>query len=172
MGIVPNADGMFTMRMDEQVETPKTMCMTEEHRRPFVLRPAKDEDRLYLDAFCFSERMDSLDDLSGVTVAVDVDDDPIGFIQIAIGSNGIAHVYPIVVNPIWRGQNVGSALISDALSKHGELRLVSRGSSVGFYKKLGFEECDWSLIDDECTEGCADCPTKDECSPLPMLLRK
>lgn len=163
-------DGLFTMRSVEDAEPAKTSVMTEEHRRPFLLRPAVESDRLFLNAFCYSEGMDNLDSLDGVTVAADMDDDPIGFIQISMGNTGIAHVYPIVVNPEWRGMHVGKTLIDDAYKRHGELRLVSRGSSVGFYRKLGFQECDWSLIDDECTEGCADCPSKAECGPLPMRL--
>lgn len=163
-------DGMFTMRLVENAEPIPAVTGTEEHRRPFSLRPACDDDRPYLDAFCLSEGMATLDALDDVTVAVDVDDDPVGFIQILIGDNGVAHVYPVVVNPLWRGSGVGSALMDDALSRHGELRLVSRGSSVGFYEHLGFEECDWSLIDDECTEGCADCADKEACAPRPMRL--
>lgn len=163
-------DGLFTMRLVEDVEPVKTIIATEEHRRPYMLRPAVESDKPYLDAFCYSEGMADLDSLDDVTVAVDMDDDPIGFIQILAGSNGVAHVYPVVVNPNWRGLGIGKALVDDAHKKHGELRLVSRGTSVGFYKKLGFEECDWSLIDNECTEGCADCPTKESCAPLPMRL--
>ena len=163
-------DGMFVMRSIEDAQPAKTIVLTEEHRRPFTLRAAQDSDRPFLYAFCYSEGMANLDSLENVTVAVDVDDDPIGFIQIAYGASGVAHVYPIVVNPNWRGLHVGSALIDEMHSRHGELRLVSRGSSVGFYEKLGFQECDWSLIDDDCTEGCADCSTKAECAPLPMRL--
>ena len=168
--MLPYEDGLFTMRLVEDVEPVKTIVATEEHRRPFALRKAVDDDRPYLDAFCYSEGMANLDDLSDVTVAADLEDDPIGFIQIMEGGNGIAHVYPVVVNPEWRGLGVGKALVDDAYRRHGELRLVSRGSSVGFYRKIGFEECDWSMIDDECTEGCSDCPTKDACAPLPMRL--
>ncbi len=136
----------------------------------FKLRNARPEDKHWLDTYCAAEGMANLDGVEGVTVAANASDEPVGFIQIAQGRNGVAHVYPIVVHPSWRGYDVGRALIEDAHAIHGELRLVSRGGSIGFYEKLGFVSCDWELIDDEQTEGCSDCTMKDECKPLPMRL--
>lgn len=136
----------------------------------FTLRAAKPEDKAWLDSYCYSEGMANLDDITGVTVAANSADEPVGFVQIAQGNNGVAHVYPIVVHPSWRGNDVGRALIEDAHAKHGELRLVSRGNSIGFYEKLGFVPCEWEMIDDEQTEGCSDCAMKAECGPLPMRL--
>ena len=136
----------------------------------FTLRPATQDDKPWLDSYCYAEGMANLDGVEGVTVAANASDEPVGFVQIAQGSNGVAHVYPIVVHSTWRGHDVGRALIEDAHSKHGELRLVSRGSSIGFYERLGFLPCEWELIDDEQTEGCVDCTMKDECGPLPMRL--
>lgn len=136
----------------------------------FTLRAARADDMPWLNAYCAAEGMANLDGPEGVTVAANGGDEPVGFIQIAMGNNGVAHVYPIVVHESWRGHDVGRALIDDAHARHGELRLVSRGSSVGFYERLGFEPCDWSLIDHEQTEGCVDCAMKAECGPLPMRL--
>lgn len=136
----------------------------------FTLRVANPKDKPWLDSYCYAEGMANLDDIDGVTVAVNPEDEPVGFIQIAVGNNGVAHVYPIVVHASWRGRDVGRALIEDAHKRFGELRLVSRGSSIGFYEKLGFVPCDWGLIDNEQTEGCIDCSMKEECGPLPMRL--
>lgn len=136
----------------------------------FTLRPARVDDMPWLNAYCAAEGMANLDDSVDVTVAVNDADEPVGFIQIAYGSRGVAHIYPIVVHPSWRGFDVGRTLIEDAHAHHGELRLVSRGSSIGFYERLGFVECPWDAIDNELTEGCVDCPMADECHPLPMWL--
>lgn len=122
----------------------------------------------WLNSYCAAEGMDNLDGPENITVAVNAQDEPVGFIQIAYGPKNVAHIYPIVVHSSWRGHDVGRALVEDAASKHGELRLVSRGSSTGFYEKLGFTPCTWEEIDNELTEGCIDCPTKAECNPLPM----
>lgn len=136
----------------------------------FTLRPAKEDDTIWLNSYCAAEGMASLDEISGVTVAANESDEPVGFIQIAYGKFGVAHVYPIVVCDTWRGYGVGRALIDDAHKKCGELRLVSRGTSIGFYKKLGFSECEWNLIENDLTEGCAECSMQKECNPLPMRL--
>lgn len=134
----------------------------------FTLRPAREDDLPVLNAFNHAEGMDSLDSVDNVTVAVDGDGDPVGFIRVAIGSSGRAYVNPVVVNPFGRGHGVGRALMDDALAAHGELRLVSRGSSIGFYEALGYEACPWDEIDEGVSEDCAGCGWRDECGPLPM----
>ncbi len=134
----------------------------------FTLRPARDADLPYLNSYNYAEGMDSLDDVEGVTVAANSADEPVGFIRIEVGPSGRAYVYPIVVHKSWRGYDVGRALMDAALAQHRELRLVSRGSSIGFYKALGYEACSWDEIDEGIGEDCANCSWRDECAPLPM----
>ncbi len=134
----------------------------------FTLRPARDEDRAFLDAYCYAEGMDYLPNLENVTVAANSGDEAVGFIRIAIGANGIAHVNPVVVHPSWRGYHVGETLMEHAQQIYGELRLVARGSSKGFYEKLGFEACPWEEVDLSVTENCDVCTLVDECQPCPM----
>ena len=134
----------------------------------FALRGAREGDRAFLDAYCYSEGMDNLPDLENVTVAVNSADEAVGFIRIAVGSNGVAHVNPIVVHSSWRGYRVGEALMEDAQRRFGELRLIARGSSKGFYEKLGFGECPWEEIDMSVTENCDVCTLVPECQPCPM----
>lgn len=134
----------------------------------FTLRPAREADRAYLDAYCYSEGMDYLPDLENVTVAANASDEAVGFIRIAFGSNGVAHVNPVVVHASWRGYHVGEALMNDAQERLGELRLVARGSSRGFYERLGFEPCPWEEIDMTVTENCDVCTLVEECRPCPM----
>mgnify|MGYP000889738397 CR=1 FL=1 len=53
----------------------------------------------------------------------------------------------------------------------GELRLISRGTSEGFYRKLGFVEMPWEDVDLEAAEeDCDNCPYRAECHPVPMRL--
>ena len=134
----------------------------------FTLRPACEADRAYLDSYTYAEGMDYLPSLEGVTVAANADDEPVGFIRIAQGANGFAHVNPVVVHKSWRGYEVGRALVDDAQRAHGELRLIARGSSKPFYDKLGFVECAWEDIDTTVTEDCDGCPMREECAPCPM----
>lgn len=136
----------------------------------FTLRPACDTDKALIDTYTYAEGMDSIPDVHGVTVAVNADDVAVGFIRIVIDGKGIANVYPIVTYAAWRGYGVGRALIDDALSRFGELKLVSRGSSRGFYEALGFTECDWGEIEPGFSEDCSACSWRDECNPCPMRL--
>jgi GNAT superfamily N-acetyltransferase len=134
----------------------------------FTLRPAQAADKALIDAYTYNEGMDNIPDLQGVTVAVNVDDAPVGFIRIVHDSCGVAHINPVVTYAPWRGYGVGRALVEAARAQHGELRLVSRGSSVGFYEALGFEPCAWDLIEPGVSEDCEGCELKTECRPLPM----
>ncbi|MBR5259307.1 MAG: GNAT family N-acetyltransferase [Eggerthellaceae bacterium] len=134
----------------------------------FTLRPARESDRAYLDPYCYSEGMDYLPDLENVTVAANSGNEAVGFIRIAFGNYGVAHVNPIVVHSSWRGYHVGEALMADAQARYGELRLIARGTSKGFYERLGFEACPWEEIDMTVTENCEVCTLVPECNPLPM----
>lgn len=134
----------------------------------FRLRPAVESDWEYLNSYCFSEGMDNLPSLDGVTVAANEADEPVGFIRIAQGANGFAHVNPVVVHASWRGYAVGRTLVDDAQRAYGELRLVARGASRAFYDALGFECCSWEDVDMSVTENCDGCPLVDECNPQPM----
>ena len=137
----------------------------------FTLRGAVEADRPYLDSYTYAEGMDYLPGLDGVTVAANGDDEPVGFVRIVRGCQGIAHVNPVVVHGSWRGYGVGRALVEDAQRRFGELRLVSRGSSKPFYDALGFEECGWDLIDTNVTDDCDGCELREECCPQPMRRR-
>ena len=141
---------------------------TSSHNDLFTLRPARDADKALLDSYTYAEGMDNIPDVEGVTVAVNEDDLPVGFIRIVVDGAGVANVYPIVTYSAWRGYGVGRALIEDALERYGELKLVSRGSSRGFYEALGFKECAWDEIEKGFSEDCPACSWRDECDPCPM----
>ena len=132
-----------------------------------TLRPAREEDMPQLHAYCYMEGMDNIPGTEGVTVAVNDADEPVGFIRIAFG-NGIAHVNPVVVYKAWRGFGVGRQLVEHALAQHGELRLVSRGSSMAFYRAMGFYDIPWEDIAPGVTDDCSGCELRPECGPQPM----
>lgn len=134
----------------------------------FTLRPAADKDRGLIDAYAYAEGMDRIPSLENVTVAANAEDECVGFLRLAFSDAGVAHVNPVVVYGAWRGYGVGRALMEDALARCGELRLVARGSSVGFYRALGFSEVPWEDIATYVTEDCEHCDLRDECEPVPM----
>ena len=135
---------------------------------PFTLRDAREFDLAYLNAYAAAEGMDDLPSAESVRVAVNGDDVPVGFLRLRQGSNGAAHVNPVVSCSTWRGWGVGRALVEEALASCGELRLVARGASVPFYRALGFEELPWDAIAPEIAVDCDGCEMRGECRPLPM----
>ena len=151
------------------------------------MRPAREDDLPLLNSYAYVEGMDAMPAADGITVAVNSEDVPVGFIRIqqepapergeAGGHpNGaepmVAHVNPVVVYQPWRGFGVGEALTEDALSRFEELRLVSRGSSLAFYQAEGFEPVAWELIAPAVAADCDGCEMRSECNPQPMRKRK
>lgn len=134
-----------------------------------TLRAATSKDMPAICAMALAEGMAPLDTWTKSTVAVNSQGEVVGFIQVESGED-VSYVYPIVVYPTWRRYGVGRMLIEDAHDRCGELRLVSRGSSVPFYESLGFVECGWDEVSDGVDEGCADCPDAHSCRPKPMKL--
>ena len=134
----------------------------------FTLRPAREDDLPTINAFAAVEGMADLPSIDRVTVAESEAGDVVGFVRIAADEEGVGHVNPIVVYSTWRGYGVGRALMDDALARYGELRLVSRGSSLGFYRALGFHEVPWDQIDPVIADDCNGCDIHDECGPTPV----
>ena len=137
----------------------------------FTIRDAREADMALIDAYAQAEGMDRMPGPERIRVAVDADDAVVGFCRLQDDVNGIAYVNPIVVYALWRGYGVGRALIADARRIAGELRLIARGTSAGFYRKLGFAELAWEDVDLEAAEeDCDNCPSRDACGPMPMRL--
>ena len=124
-----------------------------------------------VDAYAAESGMDRIPGPERVRVAVNADDEVVGFCRLQDDVNGIAYVNPIVTYSAWRGYGVGRALIEDARALAGELRLIARGTSEGFYRKLGFVDMSWEDVDLEAAEeDCDNCPYRAACSPVPMRL--
>lgn len=137
----------------------------------FAIRDARESDMGLIDAYANAEGMDKIPGPDRVRVAVNDEDVVVAFCRLQDDANGIAYVNPIVTYSPWRGYGVGRALIRDAQARAGELRLVSRGTSEGFYHKLGFVEMSWDDVDLEAaSEDCDHCPYREECEPVPMRL--
>lgn len=137
----------------------------------FTMRAAREEDMALINWYAYNEGMPDIPGTEGVTVAVNADDQVVGFIRIKRGDNGVAHVNPVVVYGPWRRYGVGRTLVEDALAREGELRLVSRGGSLAFYRALGFEDVPWDDIDYEIAGECNACELIEECRPQPVAKR-
>ena len=113
----------------------------------FDIRDARAEDMPLIDMYAHESGMDSIPGPERVRVAVNDDDAVVGFCRLQDDANGIAYVNPVVTYSAWRGYGVGRALMEDARAIAGELRLIARGTSEGFYRKLGFVEMPWDWAD-------------------------
>ena len=137
----------------------------------FTIRDARESDMFLIDLYAQAEGMDRIPGPNRVRVAVNDEDEVVAFCRLQDDANGIAYVNPIVTYGAWRGYGVGRALIEDAQAIAGELRLIARGTSVGFYRRLGFEDMPWSMTDQAAaSEDCDGCPYRAECGPQPMRL--
>lgn len=137
----------------------------------FTIRDAREADMPLICSYAAEAGMDVIPGPERVRVAVNADDEVVGFCRLQDDANGIAYVNPIVTYSAWRGHGVGRALIQDAQAIAGELRLIARGTSVGFYRKLGFKRMLWSQVDlQAASEDCGNCPYRAECGPVPMRL--
>lgn len=134
----------------------------------FVLRPARASDANTINTYASWEGMDALPSIKNITVAQSSLGDIVGFLRVVRGANGVMHVNPVVVVSTWRKHGVGRALMEQALETYGELRLVSRGSSAGFYHALGYEPLAWDDIDTAVVDDCDNCPLANECEPVPL----
>lgn len=136
------------------------------------LRPTKEADLPYLAMMAQGQEVGIPPNyLEGGITAANHDDIPVGYIHIEKTDLG-PHVAPVVVFENWRGHGVGRLLMKQAQRKYGNLKLVSNGSSNGFYEKLGFEPVEWDQIEPEFQRDCLNCEFYEKCNPKPYELRR
>jgi len=135
-----------------------------------TIRSARESDMPLIDSYAAQEGMDAIPFSDTVFVALNADEELVGFIRLLKGNNGIYHVNPVVVYPTWRRYGVGRMLMDYALDLAGELRFVARGTSVAFYERLGAMPIGWEMVDMAVTENCDGCLMFDECGPVPFRM--
>lgn len=132
-----------------------------------TMRPAITSDLSAINEYAADEGMDAILSPENIHVALNSSEEIIGFIRLAF-YEGICYVNPIVVYPTWRRYGVGRLLIEKAFDRWGELRLVSRGSSLAFYTALGFTPIAWDAIAPAIAADCKGCELFEECAPTPV----
>ena len=142
----------------------------------FTLRPAVEGDLPLINLYTFGEGMAEVPGIEGITVAANPDGLCVGFIRMEDGVDefdGVGFINPIVVFEPWRGYGVGKALVDDILTRYEDVRLVSRSSSLGFYRTLGFQDCTWDDIRADLVSDCDGCEMNgNECHPQPLRWTK
>ncbi|MDR0500309.1 MAG: GNAT family N-acetyltransferase [Coriobacteriales bacterium] len=153
------------------------MVLSDAKNKPlFTIRQADKRDLDLLASLFISEHMPvpSDEDLLSGTVAVNDDDEVVGFIRIRIVLDEICanktgnYVYPVIVFANWRDRGVARALCDYELSRHGELKLVACSASQDFYPRAGFAFEDWSNIASVIAQDCKQCPDLTSCNPQPF----
>ena len=140
------------------------------HGPLFTLRPTREDDAPYLALMAQGQEVGIPPNYLDIGIcAVNADDVPVGYIHVELTGLG-PHVAPVVVFPNWREHGVGSALVRHAREAYGPLKLVSNGSSNGFYEKLGFIEVAWEEIEPSFQRDCLACEYYAQCGPKPYLL--
>ena len=147
--------------------------------KAFLLRPAEERDRESVRILVELGGMVLPDDWQQGTVAVEelqggeagnAPDAVIGYLRVQQTNKG-PHVAPVAVLPTWQGQGVGHALMDNALTQHGPLKLVSQGSAAGFYRAIGCTGISFDEISGDLEEDCAHCPDRKTCQPVAFLYK-
>lgn len=86
-----------------------------------------------------------------------------------------------------RGRGIGGYLLSEIIKRPWEycsetegdgyyksyrLTTVARGDATGFYEKHGFRAFSFDALPPPYNTQCDDCPDRETCKPLPMVLEK
>ena len=136
----------------------------------YRLRPTIKKDKKYLQMMCQGQEIGVPPNyMQGGTCAVNHDNVPVGYIHVEETELG-PHVAPVVVFENWHGHGVGTTLMKYAFEKYGALKLVSNGSSNGFYDKLGFVPIEWEQIEPAFQRDCLSCQYYEQCGPKPYML--
>lgn len=135
--------------------------------KDFIIRDAEAQDKPIVNELFSSQNFPLAETIDDVRIACD-DNGMIGALLMETAPNGSRNVKTIVVTEEARGKGVGKVLMQDALSANPDLRLVSRGVSVGFYEALGLTRCDWSEIDPQYRRDCDGCEDLPTCNPVPF----
>ena len=134
----------------------------------FYLRDACEADLPLLRQLFAEEGFGDLSSVENVRVAATRDNVMYGALRCEQGSDGAWYVRPVVVFDAMHRHGVGQALLNDALKRHADLRLSSRGAIGPFYESCGMQKCSWSDIAPEFARECQElCPDYKTCAPQP-----
>lgn len=139
--------------------------------KTYSIRDAQPQDMTAVNGLFSSQSFPDAPSAEGVRIAETPEGELVGALFLEVAPDGSENVKTIVVVEEARGFGVGAALMGDALASHLDLRLVSRGASVGFYERIGLKRCGWEDIDPIYRRDCDECPDLPTCNPVPFKAR-
>ena len=135
------------------------------------IRAANENDITAINVLNESEGLDFVASIENTWVAVDVNDNLLGFIRMIMGNNGVMHINPVSTSKDYRGLGIGRMLVEDVVERFGEVRLIARGDTKGFYRALGAREINWTEVDPLAGHNCEGCAIVSSCAPMPMAIK-
>ena len=137
--------------------------------RLFQLRPAEPRDLDGINLISAESGFGSFANVDNIAVAVNDQDQTVGFLHIELVKTAAgqpeAYIYPVATYSAWRHLGVGSALVSQALERYGQLFLVACSDSQGFYINSGFQEIPMSAVAPQIAADCDACADQATCRP-------
>lgn len=94
------------------------------------------------------------------------------------------HLLVFAVNEAGRNTGIGSQLLQEMIKNPEQycqnsfdskdslykVTTVAKGDAVRFYEKNGFVACDFSELAEPYDEQCLECPDKEDCKPVAMIV--
>ncbi|CQR70887.1 acetyltransferase [Sporomusa ovata DSM 2662] len=94
------------------------------------------------------------------------------------------HLLVFAVNEAGRNTGIGSQLLQEMIKNPEKycqtpfdsndslykVTTVAKGDAVRFYEKNGFVACDFSELAEPYDEQCLECPDKEDCKPVAMIV--
>ncbi|TWH45644.1 GNAT family N-acetyltransferase [Sporomusa sp. KB1] len=94
------------------------------------------------------------------------------------------HLLVFAVNEAGRNTGIGSQLLQEMINNPEKycqnsfdsndslykVTTVAKGDAVRFYEKNGFVACDFSELAEPYDEQCLECPDKEDCKPVAMII--
>ncbi len=103
------------------------------------------------------------------------DGDLIGIVSYHDYDNHLYEIRSLVVRKDNARSGIGRALVSHTLSilraRDAGARIFALTYVPGFFRKLGFEQLDKSLLPEKIWKDCSNCPKKECCTEIPMIYR-
>jgi len=115
------------------------MASEEKRTEGWILRPARPEDGPIIRRMIWEARLNPFGLRISRFWVAEVQGQVVGAVQIRLHRDGSRELASLVVDPAWRGQGIGSALVRAQLARApGPMVLICRPELEPFYARFGF----------------------------------
>jgi len=130
-------------------------------------RPGKSGEEAQIGMLLREEEMDLAEDTWAADYMVAIDGaEVVGCLRI-LDLDDCYYLESLAVRKDRRRRGVGRQLVSQFKGK--KIVVISRGTSNGFYRSLGFQNSSWDIVPPQYRGQCRDCPDFEHCQPLVLV---